>query len=304
VYEHTRVVDVDSTDGVLTTQLGTVLGDRVILASHLPFTAHGMYFARCTPIRSYVVSIEPNEHLSSPAGMYISIDEPTRSIRSIPDGSILVGGESHKVGQDEDTTRRYRALEAWATEQFGTTRVGHRWSAQDYVSPDHLPLIGRESASTDRVLVATGYGKWGMTNGTLAAMILADAVQGIANAWATTFDSTRTTLRHGGGTMIKENVDVAKQLVGGHVAALAAPNAADLGSGEGAIIHLEGDTVAAFRDDAGDLHAVSANCTHLGCTVAFNTAERSWDCPCHGSRFDIHGRVLEGPAVADLAPTK
>jgi Rieske Fe-S protein len=133
--------------------------------------------------------------------------------------------------------------------------------------------------------------------------ILADAVQGIEYPWAATFDSTRTAVRHGAGPIVKENLDVAKHLVGDHVSNLRARDAADLAAGEGAIVHLDHTTVAGFRDDEGRLHAVSRNCTHLGCTVAFNTAERTWDCPCHGSRFDIDGHVLEGPATKDLPAT-
>jgi glycine/D-amino acid oxidase-like deaminating enzyme/nitrite reductase/ring-hydroxylating ferredoxin subunit len=303
VFEHSRVVDLDAREGTLTTAGGVVSAEKIILATHLPFPADGMYFARCTPVRSYVVAFESNDRIAAPRGTYFGIDEPSRSMRSTADGWVLVGGESHKVGQDDDTGRRYAALESWVGEHYATASVQRRWSAQDYISADHLPYIGRLSHDTDRVLVATGYGKWGMTNGTVAAIILADAVQGIEHPWAATFDSTRTAVRHGAGPIVKENLDVAKHLVGDHVSNLRARDAADLAAGEGAIVHLDHTTVAGFRDDEGRLHAVSGNCTHLGCTVAFNTAERTWDCPCHGSRFDIDGHVLEGPATKDLPAT-
>jgi glycine/D-amino acid oxidase-like deaminating enzyme/nitrite reductase/ring-hydroxylating ferredoxin subunit len=304
VYEHSRVVDLDPKDGTLKTESQVVRAEKIILATHLPFVTDGMYFARCKAVRSYVVAFEANDRIAAPRGMYLGIDEPSRSIRSTADGWVLVGGEGHKVGQGDDTSRRYSALESWLGEHFATASVQRRWSAQDYVSADHLPYIGRLSSGTDRVLVATGYGKWGMTNGTVAALILADAVQGVEHPWAATFDSTRSALRHGAGPLVKENVNVATHLVGDHVSNLRAPDAAELAAGEGAIVHLDGTTVAGFRDDDGLLHAVSASCTHLGCTVVFNTAERTWDCPCHGSRFDIDGRVLEGPATKDLAATQ
>ncbi len=136
--------------------------------------------------------------------------------------------------------------------------------------------------------MATGFAKWGMTNGTLAAMIISDLVEGTANPWAETFDSTRTGLGHGLGEVVAAGVDFAKHFVGDRIGPIFR-TVADVPSGTGAVVLSDGEKVAAFRDDSGVLHTVSATCTHLGCIVSFNTAERSWDCPCHGSRFDVDG---------------
>jgi Rieske Fe-S protein len=223
-------------------------------------------------------------------------------VRSTADGWVIVGGEGHKVGQDDDTTQRYEALEAWAKERFGVESVGYRWSAQDYKTADGLPYIGRMTARSERIFVATGYGKWGMTNGAVAATILSDLVQGRQNPWSETFDSTRLAPRQSARSLISENLDVAKRFVGDRVTSLRPMPADELAPGTGGIVDLDGDTVAGFRDEDGALHAVSKTCTHLGCRVTFNTAERTWDCPCHGSRFDVDGRVIQGPAVEDLAP--
>ncbi len=297
VYERTRALELDGR--TLHTDRSKVTADAVVVTSHIPFLDAGGYFARMEPKRSYAMAARVRGE--RPRGMYISVDEPSRSIRSTTDGWLILGGEGHKVGQDEDTTRRYAALEAWASEHFGTEPVEHRWSAQDYVSADHLPFVGRLPGH-DGAFVATGFGKWGMTNGVASAMILTDLIQGRDNPWAETFDSTRVAPKQSAKKMVSANVDVAKRFVGDRVASLRSPDADELAPGTGGIVDLDGDTVAAFRDDAGKLHAVSPTCTHLGCRVTFNTAEISWDCPCHGSRFDIDGRVLQGPATKDLLP--
>jgi glycine/D-amino acid oxidase-like deaminating enzyme/nitrite reductase/ring-hydroxylating ferredoxin subunit len=299
IYEQTRAVKCDRSFSTVTTDRGNIHARTIVLATHLPFPNDGAYFARVTPERSYLIAARVNG--DRPSGMYISIDEPVRSVRSTADGWLLVGGEGHKVGQLDDTTTAYDKLERWARERFDVTSIGYRWSAQDYRTSDGLPYIGRLTPKSDRLFMATGYSKWGITNGTAAAMILADLIQGRANPWATTFDSTRVALRQSAKNLATQNLDVAKHFVGDRIATLRPPSIEHLAPGTGGIVDLEGDTVAAFRADDGTVHGVSATCTHLGCQVKFNTAERTWDCPCHGSRFDVDGRVLEGPAVSDLA---
>jgi Rieske Fe-S protein len=234
-------------------------------------------------------------------GMYISVDEPTRSLRSTADGHLIVGGEGHSVGTEEDTDRRYQALENWSSRFFPEASLAFRWSAQDYRSVDRLPYIGRLSRKAARVFVATGFAKWGMTNGTVAAMIISDLIEETENQWAATFDSTRTGLAHGLVDVLGANLEVAKHFVGDRISTGRRSAAGDLEPGTGAVGSSDKEAVAAFLDESGLLHTVSATCTHLGCVVSFNTAERSWDCPCHGSRFDVDGRVLQGPAIKDLA---
>ncbi|MCU1373607.1 MAG: FAD-dependent oxidoreductase [Actinomycetia bacterium] len=297
IHEHTRALDVEESSGgcTVTTDRGTIRAGHVVLATHLPFPARGAYFARAYPTRSYCIAAKAE----APEGMYLSADEPTRSVRGAAGGWLIIGGEGHKVGHDDDTRRRYQALEGWAAERFGITAVEHRWSAQDHRTADGLPYVGRLDPFAHRVFVATGFRKWGMTNGTAAAMILADAVTGTEHPWAWVFDSTRFELARSARTFVRENAVVATRFVGDKVATLRRPKADDLGEGEGGIVDLDGHKVAAYRGPDG-LHCVSARCTHLGCEVRFNTAEATWDCPCHGSRFDVEGRVLEGPAVRDL----
>jgi Rieske Fe-S protein len=213
---------------------------------------------------------------------------------------LLVGGEGHKPGTGGDTRVRYARLETFAREHWDVESVDYRWSAQDNVTHDGVPYVGPLTPWDDRVLMGTGFAKWGMTGGTAAAMILADRVQRKENAWASLFDPTRLKLRAAAPRFLKENAEVGLRFLGDRITKPGRRSLADLRPGEGDIVRHEGERVAAFRDDDGTVTAVSSVCTHLGCQVSFNDAERSWDCPCHGSRFAVDGSVLHGPAVHRL----
>jgi glycine/D-amino acid oxidase-like deaminating enzyme/nitrite reductase/ring-hydroxylating ferredoxin subunit len=306
VHEYTRArrVEVGSSDVTVTTDRGTIHADRAVLATHLPILDRGGFFTRAHPYRSYATALRlrhagPDDMYID--DMYISVEEPTRSLRPAPDGRIIVGGEGHRTGQETDTRRHYAALESWARANFDVEAIDYRWSAQDYLTVDGLPYVGQLTAREERVLVATGFRKWGMTNGTAAAQILTDRILGRDNPWAWAFDATRVAPGASAAAFLQENLGVARHFVADRVAALRAPTAGTLQPGEGGIARHDGVRAACYRDDEGSLHAVSMTCTHLGCQVTFNTAERTWDCPCHGSRFDVDGHVLEGPAVKDLA---
>jgi glycine/D-amino acid oxidase-like deaminating enzyme/nitrite reductase/ring-hydroxylating ferredoxin subunit len=302
VHERTRALDVDTRGpGVsVTTNRGTISADRAVLATHLPFPNAGGFFARAHPYRSYAVLARPGQ--PPPEDMYISVEEPTRSLRPTADGHLIIGGEGHKAGADRDTRRCYAALESWAQTHFAVESIDYRWSAQDYCTLDRMPYVGSLTPREDRVLIATGFGKWGLTNGTAAAEILADTILGRENPWAVAFDSTRVAPRASLTAFLGENAGVAWHFLTDRLRGLRVPAAASLRPGEAAIASHDGARSACYRDEAGALHAISPTCTHLGCQVAFNTAERTWDCPCHGSRFDIDGRVIEGPATRDLPP--
>ncbi|MFN2464109.1 MAG: FAD-dependent oxidoreductase [Candidatus Dormibacteria bacterium] len=303
VFEMTRAVEVSEDDLVeVKTQSGrSVKADNVVLATHLPFLDRGLFFVRTAPYRSYATALRLRGDV--PQGMYLSIDEPSRSLRPIPgvgDNMLLVGGEGHKSGQEPDTNARYHALEVWSDERFAGAAITHRWSAQDYMPADDLPYVGRLSAGSRRLWTATGFQKWGMTNGTAASIVLSDLVAGRENPWAKTFDSLRLDVGGSARKVAAENLNVAEQFVGDRLGSLAPPTASTLARGRGGLVEKDGHKVAAYRDTNGDLHSVSAVCTHLGCLVSFNTAETTWDCPCHGSRFDVDGHVISGPATRDL----
>lgn len=302
VYEGTRALSVDEQGGRCTveTDHGTLTADFVVQATHLPFSDSGGFFARTHPMRSYALSARLDGPV--PQGMYLSVDTPSRSVRSAPmDGGevVILGGESHKVGQDPDTRERYAALEAWARREFPVRSIDYRWSAQDYMPADHVPFVGRVSPASERVLVATGFKKWGMSNGSAAGVMLADRIAGRKNPFAGFFDTNRVNPRQSVKGLVKENADVVKRFVGDRLRT-ETRSAADLAPGEAAILVDGTERVAVHRDEAGVLHAVSPVCTHMGCTVTWNTAETTWDCPCHGSRFNCYGEVIQGPAVKDL----
>jgi glycine/D-amino acid oxidase-like deaminating enzyme/nitrite reductase/ring-hydroxylating ferredoxin subunit len=277
-----------------------VRAEHVVLATHLPILDRGLFFAKTHPARSYAMTVRLKDG-APPNGMYLSADQPTRSVRSAEGDSLLIlGGEGHKVGQDPVTRNRYAALEDWARAEWQVDEIVHRWSAQDHVSGDGLPYIGRQLPGS-RVFVGTGYGKWGMTNGTAAAGIIADRLADKDNEWAVAFRASRLAGPFTSKETYKENIDaVGGHLIGDRLKTLNPPDADTLAPGEGGIVKLDGDKVAAYRHEDGSLTAVSPVCRHVGCLVSFNTAERSWDCPCHGSRYTLDGKVIQGPSVHDL----
>ena len=301
VHERSRVVSVDQGDPctVRTEDGATLKAGHVVIATHLPILDRGLYFARSHPERSYVVLAKLRSGV--PQGMYLSDESPAHSLRSVPtpDGELLmVGGESHKVGQS-DGAERYRALESWARERFDVESVEHRWAAQDHIPADMLPFVGPLWPLSDRVVTATGMRKWGLAMGTTAAAMLGDAVQGRENRFAEVFTPNRLNPVSSAPSLAKENANVGYRFVRDR---LQRGSAEDLPPGQGAVVGDGPKQRAVYRDDAGKLHERSARCTHLGCIVRFNSGEQSWDCPCHGSRFGIDGEVLEGPAVRPLGP--
>jgi nitrite reductase/ring-hydroxylating ferredoxin subunit len=255
-------------------------------------------------MRSYAVAGYLDGSAAAPNGMHINVETPTRSVRVIPDGDrklLMLGGEGHKVGQEPDTEACYRRLEDDARNRFGLKSIDYRWSAQDCVSVDDLPYIGRYTRRSDHLFTATGFMKWGMTNGTLAAMILADRISGRENLWADLFDSKRLDVVQSAPEFVKENLNVAQHWFGDRVVA---PGDAleNVPPGEGTVIRREGRSIAVYKEADGTCRGLSAICTHLACVVHWNGAEKSWDCPCHGSRFDLDGKVLQGPATEPLEP--
>ncbi len=282
---------------IVRTTRGAVRANDVVVATHYPIFDRGLFFARLDPVRDLVVA-GPGAEV---AGMYLDADTHY-SVRTVPvDGQryVIVGGEHYRTGAHVDVEARFARLAEWAATHVGLTEVRYRWSAHDLSTLDGVPYVGRYYPRARNLWVATGFGQWGMTGGTVAGLLLADLVRGERNELASLFDPNRFSLR-AAGSLVSTNATVAKYLAGDHLRALRGDALADLPPG-GATVTRRGTTLlAAYRDESGALHAVQARCTHLGCLVAFNNAERSWDCPCHGSRFDVDGQVLQGPAVHPL----
>lgn len=300
IYEQSRVVDVDTGDGRCTVEGGgAVEAGHIVLATHIPILDRGGFFAKVHPSRSYLTAFETER--APLAGMYLGKGRDGWTLRSAGGGRYLItGGQAHKTGQEPDTPARYAAIERWTREHFAVGRASYRWSAHDYVPVDRLPYVGTLPFGNGRVWLATGYQKWGLTNGTAAALMIRDGIDGRPNPWAETFDANRTDVAASAKAFVKENLDVAAHFVGDRVRHLSGADPATLAPGEGAVVEAGGERVGAYRDEGGQLHGVSLVCTHLGCHVTWNPAERSWDCPCHGSRFGVDGEVLHGPAVRPL----
>ncbi|MFD0589553.1 FAD-dependent oxidoreductase [Paenibacillus sp. GCM10027627] len=308
-YEHTTAVDIEkgSYPKVVTSDGHTLTCQHVAICTHFPFyDGFGFFFARMHAERSYALGIKNS--LPYPGGMYLSAEEPKRSIRSaaLPDGSemIIIGGQNHKTGQGICTINHYEELQRYAGQHFEVQDIVYRWSAQDLVTGDKLPYIGRLTDSSPNLYVATGYKKWGMTTGTTAAMLISDLIMEKQTPYENLFAPSRSLSLKTLKNLVVDNFDVAKHLVGGKLQ-MVYRRPDDLALDEGAAVTLHGRRAGGYRDKEGKLHLVDTTCTHMGCEVEWNDGERTWDCPCHGSRFSYSGEVLEGPAekpLKSLAP--
>lgn len=311
VYERTRIRSVSRAASLpgaagrtpeLRTDRGRVRADRVVLATGAPVLDRGLHFARLEPARSYAQAVRLTDESVLPEGMYLSADDPSVSIRTVATVGgrlLLVGGFGHRVGaaRATSTSVHERALADWTVARWPVAGITHRWSAQDYVPEDGLPFVGAMPLQP-RVLVATGFAKWGLTGGTAAGLALRDHVLGQENPWAAAFAADRAPAARSLPQLARANGQVARHMVGGWVRP-DLPTAAPFGEGEGRVERTARGKVGRCRVD-GVEHAVGAVCPHLGGILRWNDAERSWDCPLHGSRFAATGEVLEGPATEDL----
>ena len=306
VFEETRALDVEDEEpcSVRTTR-GTIKAKSVVITTHFPVLDPNIYFAAMSPKRSYVLGCRLNGPV--PEGMYISAGTPHHSIRSNPyQGGeiIMIGGENHKTGQGGDTSEHYRHLEEWARANFDIQSIEFRWSTQDNNTVDKVPYIGKLSTGSKHLYVATGFGGWGMTNSHVAAMLLTDMILGRENPWGEVFDPSRFKPITSAKDFIKENMNVAKEFMADRISTPELDDIGNLPHGSGEVVKLKGERVAVYKDEEGTVYACSPNCTHMGCIVHWNSAEKSWDCPCHGSRFNFDGHVIQGPANEDLKPVQ
>jgi glycine/D-amino acid oxidase-like deaminating enzyme/nitrite reductase/ring-hydroxylating ferredoxin subunit len=299
IYEGTRVVGVDSGEPCqVQTERGTVTADSVLFATHTP-AGFSLLHAELEPLRSYVLGVRLRG-ASPPDGLFFDTADPYNYTRQQGD-LLIVGGKDHKTGEDRQPEESYRELEEYVRRRWDVESVDYRWSAQFYDPPDGLPLIGR-ALTSGHVYLATGYSGVGMVFGTLGGMLLSDFALGRENPWAEVYRPSRVKPLAAGPQVAKLNVEVATAFVKDRVTIPKIKDLAEVPAGEGKVVEIEGEKAAVYREESGVVHAVSPVCTHAFCIVHWNPAEKSWDCPCHGSRFGIDGGVLEGPAVKDLAP--
>ncbi len=282
---------------VVSTEAGpTVTAEFVVCATNTPIIDWLVIHSKQAPYRTFAIGarVAPD---SVPAALYWDTADPYHYVR-LQGEVLIVGGEDHKTGQEDDGYDRFAYLEAWTRERFPIGEVELKWSGQVMEPVDGLGYIGRNPADKRHILVATGDSGHGMTHGTIAGMLLADLIAGRPNDWERLYDPSRKSVR-AAAEYVKENVNVVRQYLD-YVTAGEARSADDIRSGEGAVLRQGLAKHAVYRDENGTLHSLSAVCPHLGCIVHWNSLERTWDCPCHGSRFAVDGAVLNGPAVVGL----
>jgi glycine/D-amino acid oxidase-like deaminating enzyme/nitrite reductase/ring-hydroxylating ferredoxin subunit len=304
VYEDTRVVEIEhGAPCMLRTADGrTVRARWVIVATQIPVIGEGNFFAKAYPHAHAVVAARIGA-ADVPRGMYISAGQPTRSFRRARVGGvdyIVATGGSYRPGERESQARDFDAIEQFILDHFGIGTVDYRWTNEDFRPMDRLPFVGSASSKTPELLVATGFNAWGITTGVAAAQVLAERVQGREHALAPFIDATRLRPLKGGVTFIAENAEAGMQMAKDRILKTRIEELDQIKAGDGGVVKHDGQQVAVSRDAAGKVTAVSAICTHMGCVVAWNPVERTWDCACHGSRFTARGEVLTGPAVAPL----
>jgi glycine/D-amino acid oxidase-like deaminating enzyme/nitrite reductase/ring-hydroxylating ferredoxin subunit len=289
---------------VTTTTENTVTADAVVVATNTPINDVVAIHTKQAPYSTYVVAARvPRGEIAK--ALYWDTEDPYHYVRLHDDGAselLLVGGEDHKSGQARDGDQRFGRLEIWMRERFPQAGdVAFRWSGQVMESFDGVAFIGRNPGDADNVYIATGDSGMGMTHGTIAGIVLTELIVGRASPWAPLYDPARKMLR-APLEYAKENLNVAAHYVEDYLRGGDVRSADELVPGQGAVVRRGLAKIAAYRDHDGVLHECSAVCPHLGCIVAFDDVEKTWDCPCHGSRFDRYGRVIVGPANRDLAP--
>lgn len=302
---HANTIEGGAPARVKTSSGRFVTAEAIVVATNTPVNDLVAIHTKQAPYRSYVIGARvPRGRI--PKGLYWDTLDPYHYVRlqavdfTGDDDLLIVGGEDHKTGQADDADDRYARLEAWTRERFPMTRrIDLRWSGQVVESIDGLAFIGRNPMDAPNVFIATGDSGMGMTHGTIAGILLTDLILGRKNAWATLYDPSRVTVRVAAG-FAQEMLNVAAQyadwVTRGDIS-----SADNIAPGTGAVLRRGLTKVAVYRDEGGTLHERSAVCPHLGCIVAWNAAERTWDCPCHGSRFDSEGQVINGPAISSLA---
>jgi len=303
IYTQTHAQKIEGGDNALieTSHARVVMADSIVVATNTPVNDLFAIHTKQAAYLTYVIGVRvPTGSVAR--ALFWDTPHPYHYLRIESAGGydvLISGGEDHKSGQKDDANVRFAALERWTRTRFPMmTEIEFRWSGEVMEPVDGLAFIGRNPMDHDNVFIATGDSGNGMTHGTIAGMLITDLILGKENDWAALYDPSRKTLRSI-GKFVKENINVAEQyadlLTPGEV-----DSPAEMAPGSGAIIRRGLKKIAAYKDDAGDVHELSAVCQHLGCIVDWNSLEKTWDCPCHGSRYDALGQVIMGPANSNL----
>lgn len=303
IYNYTTVtgVEKDGDNYKIYTDKGNVKAKYVVVATHFPtINMPGFYFLKMYQSTSYLIAVETNSKL--PQGMYINIKEPVYSFRKANYNEkeiLLIGGAGHKTGEPIPEESHYEQLEKKAKEMYPDCNVLFRWNTRDCISLDKIPYVGEFSNLMKNMYVGTGFKKWGITLSNVAANIVTDKIIGNINEFEDIFAATRMKPiknRWEVENMLKETVNS----IALNKFKIDSWNVDKIQNGNGAIIEIDGSNVGIYKDVNGKIYAVKPNCSHLGCLLSWNNTDKTWDCPCHGSRFDYKGRNLYEPAIKDL----
>ena len=304
IYENSKVVDVKKEDKKykVITEEGSVTAKYVVITTHYPIINFpGYHFLKMYQDRSYVIAIETKEKLFE--GMYISSETPVRSFRTIKDGDkrlLIVSGSDHKTGENStDLDECYIQLEKYIQKIYPDAKVKYKWSTQDCVSLDKVPYIGEFSKLMPNMYMATGFKKWGMTSAHVAGKIITDKILGKHNPYEKLFEATRfqplknhkefgNMLKQTTYSLLINKIKIPKEKYD------------EILPGTGGVVEYDGEKVGIYIDEEGKIYKVKPYCTHLGCELSWNNLEKTWDCPCHGSRFTYEGKAINEPAVEDL----
>ncbi len=300
--EGCRVTAVSGSDIIeVETERGQIKARALIYATHVPPGVNMLHF-RCAPYRSYVVAAKLSND-EYPKGLAYDMYDPYHYYRTQEiDGEkyLIAGGEDHKTGHVEDTEGCFKKLEAYLKNHFAIEKIAFRWSSQYYEPTDGLPYIGQLPGNPSNVYVATGYNGNGMTYSHIAAKLLTDLITKKSSIYEELFDPRRIKIVAGFTDFVKEAADVVGNLVGKWFSSTSIKELSEIDNGNAKVVKYEKESIAIYKDEVGNIHAVNPACTHINCKVAWNTSEKSWDCPCHGSRFDADGEVLTAPARKNL----
>jgi len=292
IFENTRVHDVKpGRCWRVVTERGWIDAERVVVATNLPVAGPGHYDAKTRP-RGHIAMGFRTVSAAAVEGMFIGIDQPTHSIRTGRDAHgplLIVLGPAFVTGQEGDVATRFRQLDEWAQQNLPVRQAAWRWFNEDYDTPDRVPYVGEPEKKAKGLYIATGFNGWGISNGAAAGLLISDQIQGRSNPWAKLYDPRRRgpkNFNKGGDT---------HSLVG---------SIDKIPRGQGGVITRGRAKLAVYKAVNGHVRALSATCTHAGCTVSWNNADLTWDCPCHGSVFSSTGQVIHGPAIRPLPPRK
>ncbi|HHL2031345.1 TPA: FAD-dependent oxidoreductase [Clostridium perfringens] len=293
IYENTRALEIK--ENLVVTSGGNITANNIVVATHYPImNAPGYYFMKMHQERSYVLALENTSEID---GMYIDLNKEGYSFRTY-NNLLLLGGISHRTGENEEGGS-YDELRKVAKKLYPKAKEKYYWSAQDCMTIDGIPYIGRYSSETPNIYVATGFNKWGMTSSMVSAMIISDMILEKENDFSEIFSPRRFDLSLSINNIANDLIETAKNFIAQKVY-IPSSEIEHIKNGHGGIIEYNGEKVGVYKNKDGKEFFVSTKCTHLGCQLSWNSDELTWDCPCHGSRFDYKGRLIGSPATKDL----